>query len=225
MALLRLSEQAHEFTPDAHFSNKEYEPPLPPFARVDKAADRLALFFNEELHGLAGLFIPKTPRAEFIEGDRISLLGSVAAVGTATARIFHSLMGPFYDKSSGLIRKPAATDVDVFARAMNLAVHQQPLCSSLEGDYSVGQHEVLDGCAGLLWAALNLRWLITKHRFSDDEEMCKSLRPLFGEVPDLAQAIVEAGKKGAGLYEQLNKESAPLPLMWPWINNYFSLGT
>lgn len=80
---------------------------------------------------------------------------------------------------------------------------------------NIGGDEVLYGRAGLLWAILNLR----EHVF--DEKTREALQPVFKAVPELVDAIINAGKKTAHEFAKAVGTEQALPLMWMWMEQHY----
>jgi hypothetical protein len=81
---------------------------------------------------------------------------------------------------------------------------------------SMGGDEVLYGRAGLLWA------LIQIHNLPHVHKMMPNL--LTDHIPIMVDSIILSGKHGAKKYLEQNGPNNAMPLMWPWIDNYYSLG-
>lgn len=82
-----------------------------------------------------------------------------------------------------------------------------------------GVDEVLYGRAGLLWAVLNIRG----HTF--EKALQTKLGPVFDAVPRLVDAIIDAGRRGARDFMEMNgEEDDAFPLMWPYKDERYSLG-
>jgi hypothetical protein len=75
--------------------------------------------------------------------------------------------------------------------------------------HKMGIDEVLSGRAGLLTSILDL-----------PPEQAKAFQPL---LPNLIDTIVQAGISGAEAYAT-DRMNYCLPLMWSWIDGFYSLG-
>ena len=81
-----------------------------------------------------------------------------------------------------------------------------------------GVDEVLYGRAGLLWAVLNIR------SYTFDKTLQTKLKPIFDAVPRLVDDIINAGRRGARDFVEMNGEEDAFPLMWPYKDERYSLG-
>lgn len=107
-------------------------------------------------------------------------------------------------------------DVVMLHNALQAAIFQSPTVARL--GHAMGGDEVLLGRAGLLWALLNIR----RHEFSQNVRAV--IEEIFTLVPELMNAIIHAGKQGAREYVTKHGEATAFPLMWPWLDDYYSLG-
>ncbi|KIV99957.1 uncharacterized protein PV09_08470 [Verruconis gallopava] len=102
---------------------------------------------------------------------------------------------------------------------LEIAVAQGPTFRFL--DRPMGVDELVYGRAGLLWAILEI-W-----KRCPDQETQSAFAPVFQSVHRLVRAIVDAGHAGAKAYrDRAAKESSvDMPLMWPWFDDFYALGT
>jgi hypothetical protein len=104
-------------------------------------------------------------------------------------------------------------DYGALREAIRLAIDQEHVVPYR--GHAMGGDEVLYGRAGLLWAVLNIR------NHPVDKETCDFLCEA---VPNLVDAIIDAGKIGAQEYVKLDGEPEAFPLMWKWFDEYYAVG-
>jgi hypothetical protein len=83
--------------------------------------------------------------------------------------------------------------------------------------HKMGVDEVLAGRAGLLALIIDL------YSREFDESTSTGLKTVYDVVPKLVNAILQAGKTGAADFRPSGEEG-PFPLMWSWVDGYYSLG-
>lgn len=121
-------------------------------------------------------------------------------------------------------------DIEVLGGAIEQAL-TQPVTVEMRGR-RMGGDEVLIGRAGLLWMLLEM----SKQRFwtlnmgfdpiVDGEGDVKELVDIANEaIPKLARVIIAAGREGAEQFGKAHGEQGKMALMWPWIDDYVSLGS
>ncbi|KAK2750338.1 hypothetical protein FQN57_003818 [Myotisia sp. PD_48] len=84
-----------------------------------------------------------------------------------------------------------------------------------EQTFVLGNDEVLYGRAGLLQAILKIRAMPL------DQETISKFLPLFEKIPNIVNAIIQAGKIGATDFINRYGEEEAMPLMWPWHDKYY----
>jgi hypothetical protein len=163
---------------------------------------------------LANARIPRKLPKLSLQHGRLSPLYS-PSLGAAVLRIMSagsvSLLGSGHPSA-----EPRTEDVVAIREAIETAMHQEPAIT--RNGHSMGVDEVLAGRAGLLAALVDLQ------RHVVNNEMRRTLQPVFEAIPKLANVITEAGVKGAENYVKVHGEKDAMPLMWPWIDNYYGLG-
>ena len=107
-------------------------------------------------------------------------------------------------------------DITALHKAVKAAVQQSPTVER-HGHY-MGIDEALLGRAGLLWALLNIR------KRGYDKDIGAALLPVIDLIPELVEAVINAGKLGAAEYVKKHGEMGAFPLMWPWLDDYYGLG-
>jgi hypothetical protein len=110
----------------------------------------------------------------------------------------------------------AREDITCLHDAMQWALKNEPLV--IHDGRKMGGDEMLFGRAGLLWALLNVR----AHRF--DQETQEVLSPVLGAIPELIQAIVNAGRQGSKEYTEKNGAQDAHPLMYAWMEGHYCFG-
>ncbi|MCJ1264682.1 LanC-like protein 2 [Lobaria immixta] len=84
--------------------------------------------------------------------------------------------------------------------------------------HSMGGDDIMTGRTGVLWAISNIR----HHVF--DAVTQRELDQISEAVPKLVDAIMDAGRVGAGEYIAKNGDANALPLMWLWFDGCYGLG-
>lgn len=107
-------------------------------------------------------------------------------------------------------------DITTLHEAVQIAINQDPVVT--RNGHSMGGDEVLYGRAGLLWALVNV------DRHNVDMETPKALQSVLELKPKLRDAIIDAGKRGVEEYVKVHDEITALPLVWPWLDDYYGLG-
>lgn len=149
---------------------------------------------------------PQGPNIELLPG-RLSPIGSSSPLAACVVRILAAA-------SYGI--KVNADDIELLQEAVNVALQNGPIVP--HGGRMMGGDEVLFGRAGLLWAILNIR----EHRL--DDQTRAALQPIFDAVPNLIDAMVDAGRQGRKDYVDKNGSEEALPLMWTWMEGHYGLG-
>lgn len=121
-----------------------------------------------------------------------------------------------HESDSSIISPNIKDDIAMLHEAVRIAINQDPFVT--RNGHSMGGDEVLYGRAGLLWALANI------DRHNVDMETAQALQPVLELMPKLRDAITDAGKGGAEKYVKAHDEITALPLMWPWLDDYYGLG-
>jgi hypothetical protein len=107
-------------------------------------------------------------------------------------------------------------DQKLLSSAIDFAL-VQPMTVKLHG-HDMGSDELLYGRAGLLWALLEIK----RHCRGEVDEVF--LKLVYEAVPRLVGLILDAGRRGAEQHASANGSHTALPLMWPWVDHFHSLG-
>lgn len=107
-------------------------------------------------------------------------------------------------------------DPKYLSSAIDFAI-EQPMTVKLHG-HDMGSDELLYGRAGLLWAILEIK------RCSLKESTEAAMKLVYDAVPRLVDTILDAGRRGAEIHAKANGPENALPLMWPWVDHFHSLG-
>lgn len=162
------------------------------------------------------LLFPTSPEITLSDGRN-------SPIGSGLAPVLSRILAACEDQNLQLGRGLAVSDKDV--QILNQAVEdatQHGNVISFNG-HNLGADELLFGRAGLLWAVLTIQ----RHCL---EEQAKTtigprLEPILQHLPKLVDAILAAGKQGSQDFEKQHGRKAPLPLMWPWLDNHYALGS
>ncbi len=107
-------------------------------------------------------------------------------------------------------------DVAALDEAVQTAIHQEPVVT--RNGHSMGGDEALYGRAGLLWALANL------HKHNASVEIAQALQPVLELKSKLRDAVVDAGRRGSKEHARVHGETEAMPLMWPWLDDFYGLG-
>lgn len=161
------------------------------------------LFFSSQLK------IPSFPLD--LKSGRTSVLGSTA-LGAILARF--------------LLGEPEAQDADTLQAAIDQALVLERT-STFRG-HEMGVDEVLYGRTGLLWALLQMDEADCEGRVRWKEENSSAkksiLDTLHVSIPKLCRKIIQAGLDGATDFVKHHGSDDAMPLMWSWIDTFYSLG-
>jgi len=179
-------------------------------ARVLGADSDGTISQSTELFLSTRLKIPSLP-LDFKSG-RTSVLGSTA-LGAVFVRF--------------LLGKPEVQDSDALRTAIDQAL-ALGRTSTLRG-HEMGVDEVLYGRTGLLWALLQIDKADGEGqtRWEDDESLStkKSILDISRVgIPKLCGVITQAGRDGATDFVKQHGSEDAMPLMWSWIDTFYSLG-
>jgi hypothetical protein len=81
---------------------------------------------------------------------------------------------------------------------------------------AMGVDEILHGRVGLLWSLIRI--------YGETNVSNKISNLLKESIPKITNVILEAGKVGAKKFIEHNGQNNSMPLMWSWIDHYYSLG-
>lgn len=137
-------------------------------------------------------------------------LGSVVMRVVAGIPVFSSIIP---GETTDAVGK---SDMELLHGAVQVALSQDPVVQHL--GHAMGVDEILYGRTGLLWAILDIR------KRTLEGSIRSALASVFEAVPKLVNVIIAAGKLGAEEYKKINGQAGALPLMWPWLDQYHSLG-
>jgi hypothetical protein len=137
------------------------------------------------------------------------------SLGAAVLRIM-AAEGASRSNSSHAGNVVSEEDISAVCEAAETSIHQDHVV--MRNGHAMGGDEVLYGRAGLLGSLLDLQ------RHAVDDETKRALQPVFDNIPKLLDAILGSGIEGAEEYAKAHGEADALPLMWPWIDNYYSVG-
>jgi len=82
--------------------------------------------------------------------------------------------------------------------------------------HAMGVDEILHGRVGLLWSLIRI--------YGEKNVSDKISNLLKDSIPKITNIILEAGKVGAKKFIEQNEQNNSMPLMWSWIDHYYSLG-
>jgi hypothetical protein len=191
---LRLEEQAHVLS-DFNHSNGEFEPPLPDFRT------------------LAMEYMTWHPvlKPKFQPGQSSPLCSP--SIGASVVRILATTS----ESDSDILKsKNVKPEIVTLHEASEIAISQDPVI--VRNGHYMGGDEVLYGRAGLLWALCN----IDRHNL--DTGTAQALQPILGVESKLRDVIMDAGRRGSEEYARVHGKMEALPLMWPWLDDYYGLG-
>jgi hypothetical protein len=134
------------------------------------------------------------------------------SLGASVTRI----LAATHESDSSVLSPNIKDDIAILYEAVQIAINQDPIIT--RNGHSMGGDEVLYGRAGLLWALANIDGR------NVDTETGQLLQPVLELKPKLRDAIVGAGKRGVEEYARVHGEKTALPLMWPWLDDYYGLG-
>ncbi|KAL2001615.1 hypothetical protein VTN02DRAFT_1524 [Thermoascus thermophilus] len=154
--------------------------------------------------------LPEGPEAYFHPGRLSPLESPYLAAITLRLTAACSLADETKGDSGQSI---SAQDIADLGEAVQLALQHGHIV--VHRGRNIGGDEVLYGRAGLLWAILNLR----QHVF--DEKTAEALEPTFRAVPELVDAIINAGKKTTQAFAEVAGPEQALPLMWMWMEQHY----
>ncbi|CRG85321.1 hypothetical protein PISL3812_02418 [Talaromyces islandicus] len=162
------------------------------------------------------LLIPSSPDIALSDGRNSPIASGLAP---PFARILAACEDQNLQLGGGLA--VSEKDVEIIQRAMEGATkHGNTI--PFRG-HNLGADELLFGRTGLLWTALTLQ------RHCVEEQAKTTIRPLlepiFRNVPKLVDTILAAGKQGSQDFEKQHGRKPPLPLMWPWLDDHYALGS
>jgi hypothetical protein len=190
------------------------------FLRLEKQAHALSDFdhingeFNPPLADFPTLmkeYMNPHPLELKLQPGRPSPLCS-PSLGASVIRV----LARTHASDSGVITPNINDDVAVLHEAIQIAIHQDLIVT--RNSHSMGGDEVLYGRAGLLWSLSSI------DRQNVDMEAREALRPVLELKSKLRDAIMDAGKRGVDEYVRVHSETEALPVMWPWLDNYYGLG-
>ena len=169
---------------------------------------------SPDYRALANARINTHPMTLKLQPGRPSPLTS-ASVGAAVMRILAGSQPP---RASAEIAQTHVDREDIAAleRAVKSAIGQGLTVD--RHDRAMGVDEVLYGRAGLLWALLNLG------ERTYDSKTKKALEESFADLKQLSLVMINMGRLGAESFQEEHPNGDAMPLMWPWINQYFGLG-
>lgn len=161
------------------------------------------LFFSSQLK------IPSFPLD--LKSGRTSALGSTA-LGAILARF--------------LFGEPEVQDADTLQAAIDQALALERT-STFRG-HEMGVDEVLYGRAGLLWALLQMDKADGEGQVRWKEEVLSTKKSVLDivhvNIPKLCRTIIQAGLEGAADFVKQHGSEDAMPLMWSWIDKFYSLG-
>jgi hypothetical protein len=134
------------------------------------------------------------------------------SLGASVIRI----LATTYESDPSILSLNIKDDIATLHEAVQIAINQDPIV--IRNGHSMGGDEVLYGRAGLLWALANI------DEYNVDTETAQALQPVLELKPKLRDAIMGAGKKGVEEYARVHGETTALPLMWPWLDDYYGFG-
>jgi hypothetical protein len=134
------------------------------------------------------------------------------SLGASVIRI----LATTYESDSSVLSLNIKNDIATLHEAVQIAINQDPIVT--RNGHSMGGDEVLYGRAGLLWALANIVGC------NVDTETAQALQPVLELKSKLRDAIMDAGKKGVEEYARVHGEMTALPLMWPWLDDYYGFG-
>ena len=134
------------------------------------------------------------------------------SLGASVIRI----LATTYESDSSVLSLNIKDDIATLHEAVQVAINQDSVVT--RNGHSMGGDEVLYGRAGLLWALANI------DRYNVDTETAHALHPVLELKSKLRDAIMGAGKKGVEEYARVHGEMTALPLMWPWLDDYYGFG-
>jgi len=185
------------------------------YIRILQQAPVLKLDSNERIVRSTELFfsnqlkIPSFPLD--LKSGRTSVLGSTA-LGAILA---HSLLGEL-----------KAQDADMLQAAIDQALVLERT-STFRG-HEMGVDEVLYGRTGLLWALLQMDEADGEGKVRWNEENLSTKKSILNilhvSIPKLCRTIIQAGLDGAADFVKQHGSEDSMPLMWSWIDSFYSLG-
>lgn len=130
---------------------------------------------------------------------------------------FIRILATAHESGSSVLSPNIKNEIAALHEALENAIDQDPVI--VRNGHSMGGDEVLYGRAGLLWALGS----IDRHNL--DLGTAQALRPILGIESKLWDAIMNAGRRGSEEYARIHGKTEALPLMWPWIDEYYGLGS
>jgi len=92
----------------------------------------------------------------------------------------------------------------------------------------MGVDEVLYGRTGLLWALLQMDEADAEGQMRWNEEKLSTKKSILDmlhvSIPKLCRTIIQAGLSGAADFIERHGSEDAMPLMWSWIDTFYSLG-
>ncbi|KAI9934172.1 hypothetical protein ASPWEDRAFT_67057 [Aspergillus wentii DTO 134E9] len=139
--------------------------------------------------------------------SRLSPLGSATPLAAVVTRALAASPGSALSKD----------DISCLQQGVEMALYNGHLVA--HDGRNMGGDEPLYGRTGLLLSLLNIR------AHSYDDETQKALNSIFEAIPKLVDVVIAGGQTGSTEYKNRYGEKDSMPLMWPWMENYYGLGS
>jgi len=125
-----------------------------------------------------------------------------------------------------MLGEPNVQDNNILQAAIDHALVLERT-STLHG-HEMGVDEILYGRTGLLWALLQMDEADVEGRVRWNEENLSTKKSLLNilhvAIPKLCRAIIQAGLDGATDFVKQHGSEDAMPLMWSWIDTFYSPG-